>query len=262
MIYLDPPLTEEEEMKFYKSEFEKFMEKRSGQDMDWTGPEKHFQINQREVDRRMPFLKPYLQKGQKILEIGCSSGFMLSALKEKGVDVFGIELSGGFIDYVRSKDIEVFSTLEQLLEKHDIKFDLIIHYFVLEHIRNPVEFIAQYMDLLNARGKMIFDVPCALDPLVELYKVPAFDKFYWSIAHHWYFNKESLNRVLEKTGYSFELYPDQRYDMSNHMTWMIEGKPGGRGRYNHIFNEGLNNAYKEQLKINWLCDTITAVIPK
>jgi hypothetical protein len=150
--------------------------------------------------------------------------------------------------------------LEELIENHDLPFDVIIHYYVLEHIGKPVEFIRQYMGGLNNTGKMIFEVPCATDPLVELYKVPAFDKFYWSVAHHWYFNKESLTGVLKKTGYSFELFPEQRYDISNHMTWMQEGKPGGLGRYSRIFGSELDTLYKEKLKENWLCDTIIAVV--
>jgi hypothetical protein len=152
--------------------------------------------------------------------------------------------------------------LEELKREHDLTFDLIIHYYVLEHIRNPVQFIGQYMERLGDSGKMIFEVPCATDPLVELYKVPAFDRFYWSVAHHWYFTKESLTEVLKRVGYSFELYPEQRYDISNHMTWMLEGEPGGLGRYGHIFGTELDMLYKERLKENWLCDTIVAVVEK
>jgi hypothetical protein len=92
--------------------------------------------------------------------------------------------------------------------------------------------------------------------------VPAFEQFYWSVAHHWYFTKESLSRVLEKAGYAFELLPEQRYDISNHMVWMQEGKPGGMGRYNHVFDEELNRKYKEQLKRHWTCDTIVAIVRK
>jgi SAM-dependent methyltransferase len=142
------------------------------------------------------------------------------------------------------------------------KFDLIIHYYVLEHIKDPVSFIKEYMNYLSDGGKMIFEVPCATDPLVELYHSLAFDKFYWSVAHHWYFNKESLTDVLNKTGYKFQLFPDQRYDLSNHITWMLEGKPGGMNKYSHIFGTELDKLYKEKLKENWLCDTIICVIEK
>ncbi len=262
MIYLDPPMSEAQEHHFYKQEFEKYMDQRSGEDTNWSGPEQHFCANQREVNRRIPFLEPYLNDVKTVLELGCSSGFMLSALKSHGKKVYGIDPSDGFIEYIKGKGIAVFASDEDFKKAINIPLDLIIHYYVFEHIRHPVEFIKKYMTWIKKGGRMIFEVPCATDPLVELYKVPAFEQFYWSVAHHWYFTKESLSRVLEKTDYAFQLFAEQRYDISNHMVWMLEGRPGGLGRYNHVFDEELNRQYKEQLKKYWICDTIVAVVEK
>jgi len=261
-IYLYPPPSEEDEIAFYKQEFEKFMGDRSAPDKDWSSPEKHFQSNQDEMKRRMCILEKYVSKGQKILEVGCSSGFMLNALKERGTVVYGIDPSEGFIEYVKAKDILVYKNLFELKKDFNGKFDIIIHYYVLEHIREPLEFIQSYMNLLNENGRMIFEVPCATDPLVELYKVPAFEKFYWSVAHHWYYNKESLTALLGKTGLKFQLFPEQRYDLSNHIIWMLEGKPGGLGRFTNIFGHGFDELYKEQLKKSWYCDTLIAILDK
>jgi SAM-dependent methyltransferase len=255
IIYLYPPLSEAEEEFFYKKEFEKFMAGRAGKDMDWTGPDQHVRSNQREIDRR-------LRSGKNILEVGCSSGFMLSALKAKGMQVTGIEPSGTFVDYVRGKDIAVFQRAQDLKKTGLISFDAIIHYYLLEHIRHPEEFIKEYMSFLPKGGIMIFEVPCASDPLVELYSIPAFDNFYWSIAHHWYFTRQSLANVLKKIGFTFELYPEQRYDLSNHMTWMLNAEPGGYGRWSNLFGEALDHQYKERLKELWLCDTIIALLRK
>jgi hypothetical protein len=116
------------------------------------------------------------------------------------------------------------------------------------------------MKLLKSESKMVFEVPCATDPLVELYHVPAFDKFYWSVAHHWYFNRESLTVVLKKVDSKFALYPEQRYDLSNHIRWMQQGKPGGLGHYHRIFGDELDRLYKQKLKEHWLCDTIIALV--
>lgn len=260
MIYLSPPLNEDQELEFYKKEFEKFMAGRAGRDMNWTGPEKHVASNQREVVRRMPMLLKYLAPGQNVLELGCSSGFMLSALKEKGMKVTGIDPSGGFIDFVRSRGIDVFQSTEELTEQAPGPYDAIIHYYVFEHIRDPVKFINDHMKLLAPGGVMIFEVPCANDPLIELYKIPAFNDFYWSVAHHWYFTPENLSKVLDKAGLKYKLFADQRYDISNHMTWMLDGKPGGMGKWSQVFGEALDRQYKERLKELWICDTIIAVI--
>lgn len=261
VIYLFPPMDVSDEERFYRSEFEKFMDSRSGTDTDWSGPDQHFRANQREVKRRMPFLEPYLRPNGKALEVGCSSGFMLSALRDRGMHVTGIDPSGVFVDYVKAKGIPVVPTLAEFAATAPPgAVDLILHYYVFEHVREPVEFIKTCMALLSDDGQMVFEVPCASEPLIELYAVEAFERFYWSIAHHWYFTKDSLARVLEASGYRFELFAEQRYDLSNHITWMRDGKPGGLGRYSAIFGDALDQSYKNRLKEQWLCDTLVAVV--
>lgn len=260
IIYLYPPLSQDDEIEFYKKEFEKYMDGRAGHDKGWYSPQRHFDSNKDECNRRMLFLEFYLNEHQNVLEVGCSSGFMLSAIKEKDINVRGIDPSETFTNYIEAQNIPVYSDIESLKNKCGVAFDLIIHYYVLEHARNPVEFINQYMTMLAPSGKMIFEVPCATDPLIELYNIEAFDLFYWSVAHNWYFNYNSLTKVLEKTNYKFELFPEQRYDLSNHMVWMRDGKPGGMNFYHDVFGTDLEDLYKQRLKNKWLCDTIIAVV--
>ncbi|MBN1882004.1 MAG: class I SAM-dependent methyltransferase [Deltaproteobacteria bacterium] len=260
MIYLYPVPSEKEEDRFYLEDFEGFMSERSGGDKDWSAPDRHFKANRAEVARRMKVLGEYVKPGGTLLEIGCSSGFMLDEMKKRGMDVYGIEPSKVYGEYTRALGIEVFNDFEGLVASKKDQFDLIIHYYVLEHIRNPVMFLEDVAKLGKKGGKMIFEVPSATEPLIETYNIDAFDKFYWSVVHHWYFTPDSLRRVLSQLNRPFELLPEQRYDLSNHMTWMHHGKPGGLGKYSEIFGEDLDGIYRERLKELWRCDTIIAVI--
>ena len=60
-----------------------------------------------------------------------------------------------------------------------------------------------------------------------MYDIPAFERFYWSVAHPWYFNYKSLTYLLKKINKKFKILKDQRYDLSNHLHWMKYGRPGG-----------------------------------
>ena len=77
VIYQFPRLTKLEEQKFYKKEFEKYMSSRSGEEGGWNNAENHIAANEETRKRRMKYLEPYLNKNSNLLEIGCSSGFML-----------------------------------------------------------------------------------------------------------------------------------------------------------------------------------------
>ena len=263
LIYMFPPISEEEEKIFYKKEFEKFMASRSGRERDWSNAESHIKTNQDQVKRRWKYLKEHLSPGKELLEIGCSSGFMLDSFRNNGLVCTGIEPSGEFTEFLKKNNHPVFDSMIALQSsKPEKKFDLVVHFFVFEHIRNPFEFLTENLDALKVGGKIIAEIPCANDPLISIYNISAFEKFYWSIAHHYYYTPKSLTYILDKMGLKYQLIPEQRYDLSNHIVWMTEGKPGGQGRYNSIFSYDLINQYQNELKNKWLCDTIILIIEK
>ena len=257
LIYLYPLLSVQQESKFYAQEFEKFMETRAGAERDWSGPEAHVETNQDQVKRRSRFLKGSIGDGADILEFGCSSGFMLDYYTSLGGNVFGIEPSGGFAEFLAAKNYTVFESLDDLkLEIPNKKFDLITHFFVLEHVADTVGFIQSQLDMLKSNGKIVLEIPCVLDPLTSLYNIPAFEKFYWSIAHHYYFSPESISRILDQLDCKYHLVPEQRYDLSNHLTWSLDGVPGGQGRYNSMFSEETLEGYKKDLIKSGHYDTL------
>jgi SAM-dependent methyltransferase len=252
-IYLNPIPSMEDEKRFYVQEFEKFMSTRVGDHRDWSNAEIHKKTNQDQVKRRMPFLQEHVQKGMDLLEIGCSSGFMLDAFRDTGVNCVGVEPSGEFSEFLEQSGHSVVCDMSELTNQ---KFDVITHFFVFEHIRDPYKFLKDSYELLKDGGVMICEIPCANDPLTSMYDIEAFEKFYWSIAHHYYYSPQSLSYVLDQLGYRYELVPEQRYDLSNHMTWMLDGKPGGQGRFTGHFGEDVLTAYRKQLIDTWQCDTI------
>ena len=256
LVYLWPVPSIEDEKKFYASEFEEFMEKRSGRERDWSGPELHIKTNQDQVQRRLGLMESIIKPGLDVLEIGCSSGFMLDAFKAAGMHTTGIEPSGGFAGFLKERGHVVYKSIESLrLGEPERKFDIIAHFFVLEHIRDTKKFLNSQLELLSSGGLIIAEVPCVNDPLTSLYDIPAFEKFYWSIAHHYYFSPKSIAFILEQLDCRYKIIPEQRYDLSNHLVWMQEGKPGGQGRYSNIISAKTIDSYKRDLIDNWSCDT-------
>ena len=143
LIYMYPPLDAKEESYFYANEFEKFMEVRSGSEVDWSGPEKHAASNAENVLRRWNVMEKYCAKGANILEIGCSSGFMLDKFFQEGLTPVGIEPSGGFSKYLIAKNHEIYNNIDDLPPRYKSHFDVICHFFVLEHISDTRQFIRQ-----------------------------------------------------------------------------------------------------------------------
>lgn len=261
--YQYPGLTPEEEARFYAAEFEGFMASRAGDKGGWLKAEQHVAANEPTRVRRMKYLAPYLSKPADVLEVGCSSGFMLYPLAAAGHRCTGVEPSGVFSEFVNERGLTAYQSLDQLRQNApDARFDLILHFFVLEHIANPATFLAELLSLLKPGGKIVFEIPNAADPLYSVYDIPAFERFYWSVAHPWYFSESSLHFLLKQLGHSYEVLRDQRYDLSNHMVWARDGRPGGMGRFTSQLGEALEEAYKQALIRVGKCDTLVGILGK
>ncbi|MFQ5872483.1 MAG: methyltransferase domain-containing protein [Dehalococcoidia bacterium] len=254
LVYLDPIMTSEDEALFYERDFPTYMEERmmpGGKE-----PAEHFAANRPEAERRLALVQEHLWPHWDVLEIGSATGYFLDVLRHHVCSITGVEPGVAFAEYARSRGIPTAPSIEAL---GDARFDAIFLYYVVEHLRQPVDFLDEIQSLLNPGGFLLIEVPNVEDALISTYKVPAFGPFYWQRAHYYYFSPATLAGVLNKAGYESRMYPVQRYDLSNHMVWMLEGKPGGKGRFQDIFGEELESAYAEVLRGRWICDTVFAL---
>jgi SAM-dependent methyltransferase len=255
IVYVFPIMTEAEEAAFYAREFEEYMSRRSGP--GWKSPEAHFASYRREEgERRLPLVRPHLRQDDAVLEIGASTGYFLDVLRPHVGSVAAVEPSDAYREHAIARGIESVARLEDLGTR---RFDAIALYYVLEHLRDPIGYVQALAARLNPGGRLLIEVPNVGDALLSVYKLAAFDRFYWQRAHYHNFSKQTLTGVLERAGYTVQTYPVQRYDLSNHMVWMMEGRPGGHGRFADVLGAAATAEYSQALKNRWICDTVFAV---
>jgi 2-polyprenyl-3-methyl-5-hydroxy-6-metoxy-1,4-benzoquinol methylase len=258
IVFIHPIMSEEEEQAFYNSDFAGYMKDRGAPGE--TLPAEHFEQNWAEAERRLANLLPYLRSDQHVLEIGSATGGLLTAVAPHVASVTGIEPGEQYRAYAASRGIDTLPSLEDVADR---RFDAILAYYVVEHLRDPVAQLSQLHDLLTPGGLIAVEVPNVDDALVRLYQVGAFDRFYWQRAHYFNDSHETLAEVLRRAGFAeVETIPEQRYDISNHLHWLARGEPGGKGRYVDIFDERTNREYQRSLREAWLCDTVFAVARK
>ena len=262
--YLFPGLAPYEEERLYAEEFESFMAKRSGPNAGWDGPERHIAVNEAQRQRRMKHLVGLISPNSRVLEIGCGSGFMLYPLAAEGHECVAIEPSGIFSEYVSSRGIRCFRAINELLDCGNVigGFDLVLHYYVMEHLADPVAFLKSQLGLLKPGGRIVFEVPNANDALTVLYEIPAYARFIWVVSHRWYFTEKSLAAMIAKAGGRGEVRLDQRYDLSNHIVWARDGRPGGMGRFTHALGDEIEELYRQALIRARVCDTLIGVVQK
>lgn len=200
----------------------------------------------------------YLQSDTRVLEVGSGSGAFLATVRPYVGDVVGIEPDVGSRTWVTEElGIRVLSDLAELTPD-DAGFDLVVLSHVLEHVPDPVGFLRQLRPLLGAGGHLLVELPNVDDALVAVYAVPAYLEFSYQKAHLFYFSEATLRRALEAAGYVGTIQGVQRYDLSNHLRWMLTGKPGGQSYY-EMLTPSVHAAYADALIRAGRSDTLWAV---
>ena len=103
--------------------------------------------------------------------MGCHSGSFLyeiyELLKTRGissfVDLVGIDIDKSAIDSAISPKLNLFhSSAEEFIKEKYEKFDLVMHFELIEHLHDPFMFCKALNELLSDQGLMYFHTPNAI----------------------------------------------------------------------------------------------------
>lgn len=151
-------------------------------------------------DRRVRSWVRVLGSSGRALEIGCGSGWMLSALCRQGWQVIGNERAVQSVAYAsKVNGVPVFvGGLEAL--KPESRFDLIVLFQVLEHLPDPLLTLQQCARLLKTGGSLVVAVP-NLESWQARFTGPSW--FQLDVPRHlFHFSPQSLAYVLRRAGFT------------------------------------------------------------
>lgn len=149
-------------------------------------------------------LEELLTKNQKLrlLDVGCGTGHFGKYLVDAGWDVTGIEPSKDAVQLAKSLGFEVYDTLEGCLGHETRKFDAITLLNVLEDVPDPVSFLQNVINFMDAQSILVIRVPNDFSRLQEIArKTLGINPWWIAIPDHVnYFNLESLEKFIMKLG--------------------------------------------------------------
>jgi SAM-dependent methyltransferase len=221
--------------------------------------EKRYRDDLGEARLRVSRLLPLFQANTRLLEIGCGSGGFLDAVLPYVGEAVGVEPDAASRDWIKERlGVSIRERIDEFRNRREA-FDLVVLFHVLEHVVDPVDFLLGIKPLLKPTGKLVIEVPNVDDVLVSVYKIQAYLRFYYQKAHLYYFSVDTLAQVFKKALLSADMKGIQRYDLSNHIRWMLTGKPGGQGYYDDLLSVSANAAYADTLIQTGRSDTLWAV---
>lgn len=138
-------------------------------------------------------------RGSKILDIGCFTGELLELLRDKGSDVYGLELQHKAREIANSK-------LHGRVFKADVcstnfpqeEFDMILMMGVIEHAADPIRLLTQAVRFLKPGGLLMLQTPASDSVMAKIMGR------YWPpcapIEHIHLFSVRSLRLLLGDLG--------------------------------------------------------------
>jgi 2-polyprenyl-3-methyl-5-hydroxy-6-metoxy-1,4-benzoquinol methylase len=190
----------------------------------------------------------------RLLDVGCAAGFALTALRERGYDVFGVELSEPMAALARRRlgaEVVHCGVLEEGL--FGGKFDVITMFDVVEHIEDPVAFLATARRMLNPGGVIVFETQNVASPFAKLMGVKW--QHYKFQEHLYHFDPKTVRVLLAKAGLELVEWSPRRGGKYVSLRFLVEraGRVhpllstllaplkflGGRALYVNVFDEML-----------------------
>lgn len=147
--------------------------------------------------KRVKLVSQFIKTGS-VLEVGCSTGLMLSLFKMRGFKVMGIEISPPAAALAKARGIEVRIVPFEKVNLNQ-KFDLIIFNHTLEHLSKPVKALEKARSLLKRNGILFIDLPNFDSLTAKILKGR------WGLLlpseHYWHFTQKSLLLLLSKLNF-------------------------------------------------------------
>jgi 2-polyprenyl-3-methyl-5-hydroxy-6-metoxy-1,4-benzoquinol methylase len=233
----------------------------------------HLKLKYDEYQVRYERLRPFLGKQKSLLEIGCGDGKFLNMIKNEVRCAEGLELSPPQVEKLRK---EGFTCYDKMI--HEMappkKYDIICMFALLEHVPLVRNFLQVLKTYLKDDGDIFIEVPNRNNALVSGVDITEFRNFYYRPIHLYYFNPNSLGKLLKQEGYTYQLETTQQASITNHFHWMYNRKgqpnanymtsvvpPASAGVQGSTYGkvlEDIDNFYRAQLIKNNMGDLLAA----
>ncbi len=236
----------------------------------WKNGEQYEAMRERsgmDTDRRLAWLESEMprEKCRSVLDVGSGYGFFVKRLIEEGYNARGLEVSTDRLELARADVGDVF--FENMVDKdfvtqHEGEFDAVTSFHVIEHLRDPIAYLAQILRLVAPGGKLLVEVPNLTDEI--MYYIPNYGNHLWQIGHLNYFDQAHLETALRKAGAKdVTVSGVQRYGLRHLVTWTDRhgpdlGKKDPEGT-NPLF-ERIEALYREDRITKGTCDTVIATV--
>jgi 2-polyprenyl-3-methyl-5-hydroxy-6-metoxy-1,4-benzoquinol methylase len=138
----------------------------------------------------------------RVLDVGCATGSLLAALRQKGWEATGVEISEPQAEYGRLKrNLDLRNGSLEEIHFPGGYFNVVIASHLIEHLNDPASFIAEVYRVLASGGYFFVTTPNISGMQARLFG----NRWRSAIFDHLYlFSVKTLTRLLSGKGFTVE----------------------------------------------------------
>ena len=141
-----------------------------------------------------------LSKQQRLLDVGCGTGYFMNHMRGQGYEVLGVEVDEGARNFgIQQFGLDVRPPAELEAGTLPGKFGVISMWHVLEHVYDPKLYLRRLHELLEADGVLMIAVPNYTSKDGQKYAA------HWAAydvpRHLWHFSPRTLTNLAKEMGF-------------------------------------------------------------
>lgn len=148
-----------------------------------------------------------VRDGERVLDVGCSSGYLARPLVARGCTVVGVEQDPDAAEAAREvcEEVLVGDVENVALPFAAGSFDVVLCGDLIEHLRDPATFLAAVRPLLAPGGRLVLTTPNVANWAMRLGLLAGRWRYQergiLDRTHLHLFTRATLAETLERTGY-------------------------------------------------------------
>ena len=217
LVYVNPTFDEEHYQRVYASaEYQEIV-----RDLGISSHE--YRVRRFGIERvgiMEQHLRPRDGQAVRYLDVGCSTGFVVEAARDRGWNATGIDLNPSAIEFGRSRGLDLRTVPLEDAGFARASFDAISLFDVLEHLLAPARTLRACIDLLAPGGILFIYVP-NYDSASRLLMGSA-AHFIWPTHHLNYYTPATMRDLMSRNGLTTELVATEGLDIQDYIWYRRE----------------------------------------
>lgn len=164
--------------------------------------------------RHLPVPRP------RYLDVGCSTGFVVEAGRDRGWDAIGIDLNPSAVEYGRTRGLDLRPVALEDAGFEGGSFDAVSLFDVLEHLLDPVRTLRACARLLRPGGILFLYVPNYDSASRLLMGKDA--HFIWPTHHLNYYTPVTIRDLMAREGLGTEYVATEGLDIVDYLWYRRE----------------------------------------